>query len=214
MTNLVKYPRTPHVPTSPGVSSDDVIANLEMLSELVNNHPVLITEKMDGECTTMYTDHIHARSLTSGYHPSRTRVKQLHSVIAHQIPEGWRVCGENMQAVHSIKYSDLADWFLVYSIWNDQNKCLDWNTTLEWIDLLELQSVPVLYSGNMSVDQIHKLHKELDLSVAEGYVIRNAESFKFDDFDKNVFKWVRQHHVQTDAHWMSKPMIENRLRLL
>lgn len=34
-----------------------------------------------------------------------------------------------------------------------------------------------------------------------GVVIRNADSFPIDDFQKNVVKYVRENHVQTDSHW-------------
>lgn len=37
--------------------------------------PVVITEKMDGENTTLYRDGLHARSLDSRHHPSRNWVK-------------------------------------------------------------------------------------------------------------------------------------------
>ena len=35
----------------------------------------------------------------------------------------------------------------------------------------------------------------------EGVVVRNIESFPLDDFSKNVVKYVRKNHVQTDEHW-------------
>jgi hypothetical protein len=177
------------------------------LSSLLENNEVVITEKMDGECTTMYIDHIHARSVSSGYHPSRCRVKSIHASIAHLIPPDWRVCGENLQAVHSIEYHQLPDWFLAFSIWN-KNKCLDWNNSMDWFELLGLKSVPVLYYGHIDLNQLETFHERL-LPEQEGYVIRNAGSFDYDHFDQNVFKWVRPNHVQTDQHWMQAEMTEN-----
>lgn len=207
-----KYPRTAHLPWSPGISSDDIKTNNTYLRMLLDSGPVVITEKMDGECTTMYCDHIHARSINSGYHISRSRVKQLHNKVGHLIPEGWRVCGENMQAHHSIHYDQLPDWFLGFSIWNDEDICLSWLDSLEWFELLGLKSVPILYHGLIDIDYLQEFHSSLDLSSQEGFVIRSAESFNFFDFSKNVFKWVRADHVHTDKHWMNKPMIENILR--
>lgn len=34
-----------------------------------------------------------------------------------------------------------------------------------------------------------------------GFVISNAEAFSYNDFSKNVGKYVRANHVTTDAHW-------------
>ena len=44
----------------------------------------------------------------------------------------------------------------------------------------------------------------------EGVVIRNKNSFHNDDWEKNVGKFVRNGHVQTDEHW-SKNLIKNNL---
>src|SRR3546814_8478297 len=68
---------------------------------------VIVTEKMDGENTTLYRDYIHARSVDGRSHPSRDWVKQFRSGIAADIPEDWRVCGENLFAKHSIHYTAL-----------------------------------------------------------------------------------------------------------
>jgi hypothetical protein len=46
----------------------------------------------------------------------------------------------------------------------------------------------------------------------EGYVVRNADKFHYDDFSSNVAKWVRKNHVQTDTHWMHSTIIPNGLK--
>lgn len=104
----VHYPRTPHLPWSPGATADDV--RTTDLSGLAGRE-VVVTEKLDGENTTLYRDGLHARSLDSAHHPSRAWVKSLHGSVASAIPEGWRVCGENMYARHSLGYDDLDSWF-------------------------------------------------------------------------------------------------------
>ena len=45
----------------------------------------------------------------------------------------------------------------------------------------------------------------------EGYVVRNAAAFPYDDFTKNVGKMVRKGHVQTSAHWMSESIRPNKI---
>lgn len=99
MENRFKYPRTPHLPWSPGFTADDL---RNKTTALFDGKEVVVTEKMDGENTTMYRDYIHARSVDGRSHPSRAWVKQLHGRICFDIPEGWRFCGENMYAQHSI----------------------------------------------------------------------------------------------------------------
>ena len=53
----IKYPRTPHLPWSLGATNDDV--KQRDLSHFVGKQ-VVVTEKMDGENTTLYNDYIHA----------------------------------------------------------------------------------------------------------------------------------------------------------
>jgi RNA ligase len=206
MSHYYKYPRTPHLPWSPGVSSDDLLL---LHSFMFEGKEVIVTEKLDGENTTMYSDHIHARSLDSRHHPSRNWVKAFHGTIAHLIPQGWRICGENMYARHSLAYENLKSYFYVFSIWNDKNSCLSWNETKEWAELLGLETPPILYQGIWNESIITDIH--LDLETQEGYVVRTKEAFDYSDFQKHVAKWVRKNHVQTDQHWMHAEIIANKL---
>jgi hypothetical protein len=171
---------------------------------------VVVTEKLDGENTSMYSDHIHARSMDSRHHPSRTWVKALHGSIAHQIPIKWRLCGENLYARHSIAYDELKSYFYLFSIWNEHNHCLSWKDTKEWAALLGLELPPVLYEGTWDEAIIRAI--TLDLSKQEGYVVRTIVGFAYQDFAKHVAKWVRKEHVQTDQHWMHKEVIPNGLK--
>jgi hypothetical protein len=197
-----KYPRTPHLPTSPGFTPDDVFSSVDLAGDVV------MTEKMDGECTTLYRDGLHARSIDSKSHPSREWVKTFHATIAHEIPEGMRICGENLYAQHSIHYEGLRSYFQVFSIWQD-DRCLSWAETLEWCALLGLAPVPTIYEGPMlALGAMHALWPD---SNSEGYVIRTAGEFTYDDFAEHVAKWVRPNHVQTSSHWMRDEVRPNHL---
>lgn len=104
-----KYPRTPHLPFSPGVGGDDKI--LKDLSTL-RGRDCVVTLKMDGENTSLYTNGFHARSLDGRHHPSRDWLKAYYATFAHEIPQGWRICGENLYARHSLAYDALPSYFL------------------------------------------------------------------------------------------------------
>jgi hypothetical protein len=208
-TNRVKYPRTWHVPWSPGATSDDRV--LESTDQWTGSE-VVITYKMDGENTTLYRDYVHARSLDYSPHPSRSKVKALHANIAHDIPDGWRICGENLTAVHSIKYRDLLSFFLVFSIWNEENYCLSWAETVEWCGLLGLQHVPLRYQGAYSPDEFREMCKQLDTTEQEGYIVRPAGTFHYREFPRVVGKYVRASHVQTHGHWMRSRLEFNDVR--
>jgi predicted kinase len=199
------YPRTPHLPWSPGVAPDDVrVADLSALA----GREVVVTEKLDGENTTLYVDGLHARSLDSAHHPSRAWVKALHGRIGAAIPAGWRVCGENLYARHSIPYDALDGYFYAFSVWAG-DRCLDWDGTVRFARGLGLPVPPVLWRGIFEERAVRALR--VDTARQEGYVVRTTKGFDRADFAHRVAKWVRPAHVQTDTHWMLAPVVPNGL---
>lgn len=208
--NPVKYPRTLHLPFSEGATSDDKIS-----SDLsVFNEPIVVTMKMDGENSTLYRDGFHARSLDSRNHPSRNWLKNFHSTFSHEIPENYRICGENLYAKHSIHYKNLASYFLVFSVW-ENDTCLNWNDTVEFCEMLNLKTVPMLFSGKWEQTpyELHKhLQKSLDFTQDEGYVVRPEGSFRFNEFSSKVLKFVRRNHVRTSDHWSTQQIIKNEIQ--
>ncbi len=209
MNTLIKYPRTFHMPWSLGAQNDDKTLSS---TDHFNGMNVVVTEKMDGENTSIYSDHIHARSLDSRHHISREWVKSFWGNIRYQIPEGWRICGENLYAKHSIKYYNLESYFYGFSIWDENNACLSWDETLEWFGMLDIVPVPVLYRGVYNEKLIKQLWNEPMYKNCEGYVVRNIEAFSYDYFSVNVGKFVRKGHVQTDEFWMHKEIEPNELK--
>jgi hypothetical protein len=218
-----KYPRTPHLGWSPGSDEDDIA--IERGAALFSCSDVVVTLKMDGENTTVYPDGTcHARSVDSISHPSRTWMRAQAANLGAQLPDRWRLCGENLYAVHSIRYDDLSPWFYVFSIWDgtraggstgyadltDGGIALDWDTTCEWAELLGTPTVPVIYRGPFDAKVItaafepHRAHHE-------GYVVRDAGEIRADEFNQRAAKWVRAQHVQTDEHWLDKAVEVNGL---
>lgn len=202
----IKYPRTFHFPWSEGVQSDDkIISTLQHLE----GKRIIVTEKMDGENTTLHRDYMHARSVDSAHHPSRDWIKTFWGNLAHEIPEGMRVCGENLFAKHSIAYDALPSYFMGFSMWNGET-CLDWDTTMEYFELLSIVPVPVLYDGIYDEQKIQALWDPS--RGTEGYVVRVAEAFVYEDFATHVAKFVRANHVQTNKHWRNQEIVPNNLK--
>ena len=202
----VKAPRTYHLPWSPGRSDDDkVLASLDAL----RGQRVVATVKMDGENTSLYADgYLHARSIDGRNHPSRAWVKRFWAARAADLPEGWRVCGENLFARHSIGYDALPSYFLGFGLWNERNHCLPWDETLEWFALLGVTPVPVLYDGPFDESALRALRVP---DGQEGFVVRVAGAIPYARFRSHVGKFVRANHVQTDQHWMDGPVVPNGL---
>ena len=205
----VKYPRTYHLPWSNMLKDDRMMQDDSMFV----GKRVIVTLKMDGENTTMYNDFIHARSLNSGSHETRNWVKGLWARISYLIDDNMRICGENLYAVHSMRYTNLPSYFMLFSIWID-NKCLSWDETIEFAKIIGLETVPVIFDGIYDKENILKAFKDFE-TTNEGYVIRLANEFNYNDFRKSVGKFVRPEFRQvlnnSHGHWISKKIEVNKL---
>lgn len=195
-TRIVKYPRTYHLPWSPSVSSDD---RLMQSLEKFEGEEIVVTEKMDGENTTIYAPDgmVHARSPMGSSHPSQSWVRNQAPYWVYDLDNRYRLCGENLYAVHSIRYDNLPSYFLGFSLWDGLN-CLSWDDTQEYFDLIGVHSVPVLWRGNFSREALENL--KLDFTKQEGYVIRVARAFHMREFSQVIGKFVRPNHVATTVH--------------
>lgn len=211
MTQRYKYNRTYHFSWSPGAQNDDrILCN----DNIFVGKEVIVTEKMDGENSNLYRDYIHARSLDSQHHNSRNWVKNLHNQIAHLIPMGWRICGENLYAKHAIHYQRLPTFFMAFSVWDDDNMALSWADTEQFCKDLTLDTVPVLYKGVWDENLIKNLYTPIKENgdEMEGFVVRLADKFHYDDFPFSVGKYVRKGHVEkTTGFWRNRPIIPNKL---
>jgi hypothetical protein len=192
-----KYPRTHHLPDSPGATSDDRI--LTDLAGLTGE--LVVTEKMDGGNLTFTRDLMYARSVDSGTHVWDRPAKAAWARVAHEIPYGWRVCGESMWARRSVAYPDLPGVFLVFGVWDAAHTLRGWDETAEWAALLDLPLVPVLYRGTELTAARAAWSRQRDADHSEGFVVRAAVPIPEAEFGHRVAKWVRPQHVRTEAAW-------------
>lgn len=202
----VKYPSTFYLPWSPSI---DDHKNVLRDTSCFHGRRVIVSEKMDGENTSMYSDKIHARSLDSVNHPSRNWVKRFWASINFLIPEDIRICGENCYAKHSIYYTALDSYFYGFSAWRG-DLCLSWDDTVDLFNSLGIITAPVLYDGPYDESVIKDI--KINPEESEGYVVRVADDFRYSEFSTSLAKYVRKGHVQTDEHWMSQEIVPNLLK--
>ena len=180
---------------------------------IADNHNYFANNILVHNCS-LYTDYMHARSIDGQNHYSRNWLKSFHARMGYNIPDGWRVCGENMYAKHTIQYNNLDTYFYVFSIWNDNNECLSWEDTIIWSDLLELKLVPVLYDDIWNEKSVKSL---CDNDEREGFVVRIYDSFSYGDFRKSIAKWVnpkfKNKLKENDTfHWRYSAITPNKLK--
>lgn len=204
-----KFPRTPHHHLSPCQSTSDKYADK---TALIGEY-VAISLKMDGENTSIYSDGFcHARSINSSKHSSRDWVKAFSSYISQSLEDGSRICGENLFAKHSIHYTELESFFNGFSVFNPDNFCLSFAETKATFEKLGITMPKLLYEGKFSNEIVMKIAHSINFTENEGFVIRAQKEFHYDDYSRNVLKFVRENHVQTDEHWFHKQLIKNEIK--
>lgn len=212
-SKYVKYPRTYHAPWGDKVTKDDKVMKSD---EGFHGKEVVVTVKMDGENTTMYNDYIHARSINSGSHPTRIKVKDIWAQVGYQLSEDERICGENLYAKHSIKYEDLPSYFMVFSWW-EGNTCLSWDDTVFNAQACDLEIVPVIYRGIFDREKIIEAYEQnFKGAGCEGYVVRLAEEFTYGQFRNSAMKFVepafREVVNSSHGHWISQKIEPNTVK--
>lgn len=203
-----KYPRTYHLPFSEGYTSDDKV--LKDDSHLIGKE-IVITEKMDGENTSIYNNGFHARSMDSLHKEYHSWLINYMQNFMYCLPDNYRICGEYLFAKHSIEYNELPTYFMAFSVWND-TICLSWEETETFCKELNVETVPVLYKGIYDTKIVKEIAKQTVIRGGEGIVVRLASSYNYNDFDKSVAKFVRKNHVQTDKHWSHSEIKQNGLK--
>lgn len=208
-TNYIKYPRTPHLPFSESHTDDDKVLPTD--SHFYDFDKVVVTTKMDGENTTVYWNgKCHARSIDSIHKTYHSWLIQNIQNWYYNLPINSHICGEYLYAKHSIYYNNLESYFLGFSFWRNKKECANWEDTQTIFNDLEIKTVPILYIGKYDRKKVIELAKQVIADGQEGIVIRNYDKFYYQDFDKNIAKYVRKNHIQTNQHW-SQGIIEKNI---
>ncbi|KAG2385921.1 hypothetical protein C9374_003070 [Naegleria lovaniensis] len=213
-----KYPRTPHLPFSPEHSDDDVILSEKHCTQFIAPTEVIITEKMDGGNCQLFQGKIYARTTSKeASHASFGPIKQLYSQFKYLIPDHLILFGENLYGVHSIEYTNLKSFFYLFAILDlNENRWYGWDEMVNFVhenDLMNyIQIVPVLFRGTFN--SLSEIKQWMDEQIKnksssqaggreglEGFVLKTTQSFSTKDFERNIAKYVRKGHIQTDENW-------------
>ena len=209
----MKYPRTYHLPYSPGATKDDKKLQTGWF-DYYKEKEIVITAKLDGENTCFSSQDVYARSHGA---PTRSPWSRnlwdpsngLYWKIKHMIGESELIFGENLYGEHSITYDKLPSyWFMFAGYDKETDIWYSWDDVKLMASYLEVPHVPELWTGVIDTElQLKELvekfvnEPEIYGPQREGVVIRLRDQFAGNDFSHYVCKWVRPNHVQTDEHW-------------
>ncbi len=211
-----KYGRTLHYPFSPGTTSDDRF-NMDYWLDFSAIGTVMHTEKLDGENNCLSRHGVFARCHAAPTTSPWTR--DLRERWGHMKNDlgNYEIFLENLYAVHSIAYSNLPSHYFVFAI-REHDRWLSWQETALIASFFDLPTVPVIKPSVQPTSRAAFEKEVLELAkqpgafdpvdtasgrncTMEGIVTRNINEYSVNDFQRNVFKYVRAGHVQTDEHW-------------
>ena len=207
----MKYPRTYHLPFSPGATKDDKKLQGNWFKNYIGQE-IVITEKLDGENIHMTQKDCYARSDGA---PTRSPWSRniwdpqegLYWRIKQYIGDNETIFGENLYGEHSIHYGKLDNYFHLFAV-SGAFSWYSWDDVKMMADIMDIPHVPELWQGIVYKEkELEDLVNEFVKAPSmygehrEGVVIRLRNQFPIDDFSRYVCKWVRPNHVTTDEHW-------------
>lgn len=217
MQNFFKYPHTPHLAWLGGDKPrDDKVVLQDEVRTLLTN-PVLLEEKLDGANVGISLDcHGNIRVQNRGsvlLEPFQGQFSRLSSWLTSAraglekvLTNDLILFGEWCAATHSIRYSTLPDWFLLFDVYSLVRKEF-WSTARrnDLASVAGLRCVPSLGHGVFSLDDLaimtaRQISCYSDGPI-EGLIVRSENgcicTFKA--------KLVRADFTQSIvAHWSSK----------
>lgn len=218
-----RFPHTPHLEwLGEGTPRDDkVLSNSEATSLL--DAPVVVEEKLDGAnlgFSLAVDGRLQVQNRGSylvkpfpGQFGPLVQWLELHEeTLLANMPSDVIVFGEWCAARHSLLYSHLPDWFMLFDVY-DRAVGKFWSTSRRnaMATLLELPTVPSLLNGRTTRQSLRDLLDQMKSKFSdgplEGVVIRRQD----DQWLQARAKLVRQDFTQAiDAHWRSRRIEWNR----
>lgn len=217
MTDFFRFPHTPHIAwLADGVPRDDkVLSHAEAAGLLAGE--VVIEEKLDGANLGLSVSpegvlraQNRGQYLTPAFHGQFARLGPW--LAAHEdrlfdaLGTHLIAFGEWCAARHSLDYTSLPDWLLVFDVY-DRATDQFWSTERRnvWAAKLGLMTVPRLHAGLVDMHQlqewVHAKHSQFRQGPLEGLVIRRENG----DWLEQRAKLVRTDFTQAiEGHWRSR----------
>lgn len=224
MTEFFRFPHTPHLAwAGRNPPRDDKILSFIEASELLSGE-VIVEEKLDGANLGLSLDkqgQIRAQNrgqyLTPPYRGQFTRLSGW--LAEHNVPlcsilkPGLILFGEWCAARHSLDYSRLPDWFLLFDVYDKESKRF-WSVRRRNA-LAQKAGLKTVYNILQARTTLAALQRLLEAQASafrigplEGVIVRRDSA----DWCEARAKLVRLDFTQTiDTHWRKRAIEWNRL---
>lgn len=225
MSKFFRFPHTPHLTwLAKGQPRGDKILDPTEAEYLLENN-VIIEEKLDGanigiSLTKDRFLQVQNRGsyLTPPYTGQFTRLAawlaQHENEIINTLIPGQIAFGEWCAAKHSLDYTALPDWFLLFDIYEStENKFWSCIRRNELAKKTNLKTTPQLFSGKATTEELKTLitnkPSHYRKGPVEGVIIRRDSG----NWCEMRAKLVRPDFSQSiEEHWKKRPLEWNRVK--
>ena len=211
---FVKFPRTHWLPIGEKPHKSERYLTKKEVEELFSSE-VNVSEKLDGANVglSFQQDKLILQKrggfIGEGEHPQYGAFKEwAYSKYQEfcQLPEDMILFGEWLYAKHSIYYTKLPDYFIIFDIWQN-GKFLSVEERDSIARKFGLYAVPTIYQGTLSLNNIPSLIQQSRYSdeLMEGIVVRSLRNPDLRG------KWVRPDFIYGQKHWSRYKFTKNLL---
>ncbi len=189
--------------------------------ELLFKGKCFVFEKLDGANSGIYREngktYLQKKGSNIDYsHPQYSFFSNqwywLNKCKIERLPDNIVVYGELLRCVHTIKYKNLPDWFIVFDIFDlKNNKYIEWGKVKKICNKAGLSTVPFIYEGIIkNKEHLEKLvpKKSIYGNIIEGIVVKNYNN-------QVMGKYVKSHFIktieETNKHWSKKKIELNKV---
>ena len=220
-THIHKFPRTPHLFNIGGATVDDRYVSEEEYHHFLN-HPVQITEKVDGaQLGFSLNDNYQIMTQNRSHYVNSKSASQFkildkwvynHRDDLYSILDSDHILfGEWLYAKHSIEYKNLPDYFMAFDLYNKREQVFYSRDILEQkLAGTQIQMVRIMYQGKIDKKQLLELIEqpsEYTDSRVEGVYLKIFE----DKYVKYRSKLVRNDFLAGNQHWSKRTVEPNQL---
>ena len=224
----IKFPRTKHLANLGAMSRDDLLMEKTDIDQLLKMN-LLVEEKIDGANLGFSLDennNIRAQNrshyVCSTYHAQFKKldewidINRSNLLTLLQRPDGHKyiVYGEWLYSKHSIEYTKLPSYFIMFDLYDHTDKKFIEREIIEQIiaeNNLTINLVPIIFRGKSTVDKLKAMvHTKSNFydGPVEGVYIRA--------FDKGQVKYrckiVRSDFISGNQHWTKEQFVKNGLK--
>jgi hypothetical protein len=232
--DFIKYPRTPHLFGSRGTDDDKHMSAVDS-ARFIADESLIVEEKLDGTNVGIHFTSANrmvlqcrGHEITAGMHPQYDLFKQWsmgkRSDFEVMLEDRYILFGEWLYAKHSVHYRRLPHYFFEFDIFDKhQDTFLDLASRLKILEGSGVQTVPVIYRGKATQEQLQALIGPSAYDSA----FENPETSRTDNLMEGLYlrteaagqvtgraKLVRPEFVEKvkqSEHWQHQAMVPNLL---